>query len=198
MQLSIPSSVLDANRLVGGALRDAHANVAAAQDRLDGASRVPAGTKRLVDDALAAARQAADGVEALGAGNLLDGTFQRYATHSVRDLERAASMLARPGQLGRDAMAILVDAIFDAEVATRLGTAAGDRSLAAPSPRAIERATDFASDTSAPDGGPVWVDGAWLDGLGNPVGGNVDDALDPDLEPVHGGDGSSWDTYTGV
>ncbi len=183
MQLSLPSSVLAANHDVRGALYLAHTNVAAAQSRLEASPSAPAATRRLVSDALEAARQAVDGVEALGAANLLDGTFQRYAVHSVRHLEQAASMLDRPGRLDSDGLAILTKTIFDAEVATRLGTEAGDRSLANPSPKALERATEFGGGETG-DGGPVWVDGAWLDGLGNPVRGG--DSGPDDI-------GSGWD-----
>lgn len=200
MQLSIPPAVLTANHDVRNALQLAQANTAVAQARLADAAHVPAGTKHLVLDALAAARDAVEGVDALGKANLLDGTFQRYASHSVRHLERAAELVSRPGRLSRDAMSLLADTIFDAEVATRLGTAAGDRSLAAPSPRAIERATEFAGGGDAGGGGPVWVDGEWLDGLGNPVRGGGDsstgpdgESFGPDGEPVRGG----GDEYVG-
>lgn len=209
MQLSIPSSVIKANHEVLGSLQRADANARYALQRVDGEPRVPAGIKAFVDSALVSAQQAVAGVEALGAGNLLDGTFQRYANHSVRHLEHAASMLARPGQLGRDAMSILTKSLFDAEVSTRLGTEAGYRSLANPSPKALERATEFAGGGSTDSGGPVWVDGQWLDGLGNPVrgGGNTYTGPDgtgygwdgsPDRGDGGGYTGPDGETYTGI
>lgn len=187
MQLSIPPQVLAANRTVLDSLGRAAANADIAQVRTDGQERVPAGIKSLVDSAFQSAVQALEGVEALGAGNLLDDTFQRYAQHSVRHLGKAAEMLARPGQLSRDAMAILNRTLFDAEVATRLGSEAGERSLATPSPKALIRATEFAGGDSTSSSGPVWVDGEWLDGLGNPVRGDGTGWTGPD------GDGYGWD-----
>lgn len=198
MQLSIPSTVLKANQLVFGSLQRASADTELAQSRVEGKARVPAGTRQLVDSALAHAQQAVAGVEALADGNLLDGTFQRYANHSVRDLQRAADMLARPGTLDGDAMSILTNVLFDAEVSTRLGAQAGERSLAKPSLKAIERATEFSGDSDTSTGGPVWVDGEWLDGLGNPVRGGSSSPAGPD-GIGYGWDGSPdrGDGYTG-
>ncbi len=187
MQLTIPSTILKANQDVFGSLQRASVDTQLAQSRVEAEGRVPAGTKQLVDSALANAQQAAAGVEALGTGNLLDGTFQRYANHSVRDLQRAADMLARPGTLGTDAMSILTKVLFDAEVSTRLGTQAGERSLANPSPKALERATAFSGGGDTSSSGPVWVDGEWLDGLGNPVRGGGSSYTGPD------GDSFGWD-----
>ena len=186
MQLAqVPQTVVTANQDVLGSLRAAASNTARAQLRVDGADRVPAGTQQLVTSALASAQHAVAGVEALGAANLLDGTFQRYASHSVRHLEQAAQLLGRTSQPSGDALALLTTALFDAEVATRLGTEAGDRSLARPSPKAIERATGFAGAGGGSADGPVWVDGAWLDSLGNPVRSGGDHGPD--------GTGSGWD-----
>jgi hypothetical protein len=211
MQLSsIAPSVLTANRQVLGSLRTAHELTAKVQDALAASpSRVESGARADIEAALAAATQAREGVTALGAGNLLDGTFQRYSTHSVRHLEHAAQLLGRSA-LSEDASSILERALFDAEVATRLGTAAGDRSLAKPSPKAIERANDFASsgDAGSAGSGPVWVDGEWLDGLGNPVRGGGDTWTGPDGEgygwdgsPSRGGDswtGPDGDSFSGI
>lgn len=209
MQLSIPSSVLTANQDVFGALQRASVTTKVAQSRVDGHDTVRSGARQLVVSALADAQQAVEGVEALGKGNLLDGTFQRYANHSVRHLQRAADMLARPGQLSADAKSILSKVLFDAEVSTRLGTEAGARSLAKPSPKALERATEFSGggDTSS-SSGPVWVDGQWLDGLGNPVrGGGGYTGPDGDSFGWDGapdrGDGGGYtgpdgETYSGI
>lgn len=208
MQLSIPSSVLTANQDVFGALQRASVATQAAQARFDdGAGR--AGTRELVVSALADAQQAVEGVEALGEGNLLDGTFQRYANHSVRHLQRAADMLSRSGGLSADATSILTKVLFDAEVSTRLGTQAGERSLANPSPKALERATEFAGGGDTSPGGPVWVDGVWLDDLGNPVRGGGSTYTGPDGEsygwdgtPDRGSDGGyvgpDGDSFSGI
>lgn len=207
MNLSLPSSVINANQDVLGSLRRASVDTKFAQLRVDGEAQVPAGTRKLVVSALASAQQAVAGVEALGSGNLLDGTFQRYANHSVRDLQQAVDLLSRPGRLGSDAMSILTKTLFDAEVATRLGTAAGERSLANPSPKALERATGFSGGGETSDGGPVWVDGQWLDGLGNPVrdggGAGPDDigsGWDGTGDRSDGGGytGPDGETYTGI
>ncbi|MCB0878730.1 MAG: hypothetical protein KDC46_07085 [Thermoleophilia bacterium] len=205
MQLStIPPAVLTANREVAAALTTAHELTAAVQS--SGTTGTDARTG--LEAALEAATQARDGVDALGAGNLLDGTFQRYSQHAVRQLSAAVEMLARPGRLSTDGQAIFQQRLFDAEVATRLGSEAGARSLAKPSPKALERATTFA-DSAAGGGstGPSWVDGAWLDGLGNPVRGGDSwagpdgDRYDGSGNPV-GGDGSftgpDGETYSGI
>ena len=187
MNLSIPPAVLTANQSVVGSLKQANVLTRVAQQNLEDSPRMTGGTAKVVTSALESARQALEGIEALGAGNLLDGTFQRYAGHSVRDLEKAAAMLGRSGSLGTDGLAILTKTLFDAEVATRLGTDAGKRSLANPSPRAIERATDFVGGGEGSNGGPVWVDGEWLDELGNPVRGGGSGYTGPD------GDSFGWD-----
>ncbi len=186
MNLVIPSSVLTANQDVLGSMRRASSDATLAKLRFDGAEQIPAGTSKLVDSALSSAQQAVAGVEALGSANLLDGTFQRYALHSVRHLQDAADMLARPGERSKEAMGLLAQTLFDAEVTTRLGTQAGERSLSKPSPKALERAAKFADGSDRSGGGPAWVDGQWLDELGNPARGGGSDS-GPD------GIGSGWD-----
>lgn len=206
MQLpSMPAAVLAANTDVLSSLRRAHEGASAAQRRVAREQRVPRGTRRLVDDALASARQAADGVAALGAANLLDASFQRWTRHAVRELEQAAQLLARPGQLSRDGLGILQRTLFDSEVATRLGAEAGTRSLVHPSPKALERATEFVGSAGDRDGRASWVDGAWLDELGNPVrdggmwAGPDGDRFGSDGEPVDGGwTGPDGDGFAGI
>ena len=212
MQLaSIPKPVLAANQQVAGALATAHQLTAKVQ--ADFESTGATGTAALTDlsSALEAAWQARDGVTALGKGNLLDGTFQRYAVHSVRHLADAVSMLERPGPLSKDSTGVFAKRLFDAEVSTRLGSAAAERSLAKPSPKAIERATSFTSSSSSGDTGPAWVDGQWLDSLGNPVRGSGDVWTGPDgqsfdsmgnaVDGGRGGDsftGPDGETYSGI
>lgn len=204
MQLtSIPKNVMSANQQVAGHLASAHQLTAKAQSAVsaDG-SKVGRSVKSDLGAALEAATQARDGVDALGSGNLLDGTFQRYSTHAVRDLSKVVSMLDR-GSLSADGQKLFVDALFDAEVSTRLGSQAGERSLAKPSPKAIERASSFGTGGSTgADSGPAWVDGQWLDSLGNPVRGGGDSWAGPDGQqfgwdgsPVDGGRGG--DSFTG-
>jgi hypothetical protein len=200
MQLaSIPKPVLAANQQVAASLNSAHDFTVKAQRAVDG-GKVGASVVSDVTSALEAATQARDGVDALGKGNLLDGTFQRYSNHAVRHLEQAARMVSR-GDLSQDTISLLTKQLFDAEVSTRLGSEAGERSLANPSAKAIERATSFGGSDSASTGsGPVWVDGQWLDGLGNPVRGGGDSWTGPDGES-YGWDGSpsrgGGDSFTG-
>lgn len=201
MQLaSIPKNVLTANQQVASALRTANDLTARAHANVESTGRAGADVTTDVRSALEAATQARDGVSALGKANLLDGTFQRYSNHAVRDLESAVAMLERSGPLSKDAHAILVDRLFDAEVATRLGAEAGERSLRTPAPRAVERASEFGAGTDAGSSGPAWVDGAWLDELGNPVRGGGDSWTGPDGES-YGWDGSpsrgGGDEYVG-
>lgn len=186
MQLaSIPAAVITANTEVLGALRQASVDTTAAQAKIEGAKSLPAGTQQLIMSALASAQQAVAGVSALGSANLLDGAFQRYSNHSVRHLEWAAKLVSG-GDAKGDALSSLARSLNDAEIATRLGTEAGDRSMARPSHKALERANDFASGNGdSVDRGPVWVDGQWLDGLGNPVRTGNDTGPD--------GVGSGWD-----
>ncbi len=204
MQLaSIPKPVLAANQQVAGALASAHELTAKVQADFESTGATGATALKDLSSALEAAWQARDGVKALGKGNLLDGTFQRYSTHSTRHLGAAVGLLERPGPLSKDAAASFAKHLFDAEVSTRLGSAAGERSLAKPSPKAIERATSFASSGSSGDSGPAWVDGQWLDSLGNPVRGSGDVWTGPDGQSfdsmgnaVDGGRGGG-DSFTG-
>jgi hypothetical protein len=211
MQLaSIPQPVLAANQQVASSLTSAHDFTAKAQRAVDG-SKVRASVAGDLASALEAATQARDGVDSLGAGNLLDGTFQRYSNHAVRHLEQAARMVSR-GDLSGDSISLLTKQLFDAEVSTRLGSDAGKRSLAKPSSKAIERASSFADSSDSGSSGPVWVDGQWLDGLGNPIRGGGDSWTGPDGQPfgrdgspVDGGRGSGGsftgpdgETYSGI
>lgn len=201
MQLaSIPKNVLTANRQVADALRTANDLTAKAQSAVESGGAIPSAVSTDVASALAAATQARDGVASLGQGNLLDGTFRRYSNHAVRDLSAAVALLDRGERLSKDARAILVDRLFDAEVSTRLGAAAGERSLRSPSPKAIERASDFGGAGSIEASGPAWVDGQWLDELGNPVRGGGDSWTGPD-GASYGWDGSpgrgGGDEYVG-
>lgn len=199
MQLaSIPKNVLTVNQQVAGALRTANDLTVKAQSAVEATGAAGPAVASDLKSALEAATQAREGVAALGKGNLLDGTFQRYSNHAVRDLAAAVGLLDRTGGSSKDGLAILVDRIFDAEVATRLGAEAADRSLRDPSHKAIERASDF-SGGSTGSSGPAWVDGEWLDELGNPVRGG-DSWTGPDGEsfgwdgsPVRGG----GDEYVG-
>lgn len=188
MQLTtIPTPVLSANLAVLGSLQRASGDTRAAQ-------QAPAEALERLTRALGSAQEALTGVHALGPANMLDGTFQRYAGHAVRDLQRAVEMLGR-GSLGADARSILAKHVFDAEVATRMGSRAGERSIETPKLRDIERATSFVSGDGDAGSGLTWVDGAWLDSLGNPVRGGSDGgyvgpdgaAFGPDGEPVRGG-----------
>lgn len=201
MQLtSIPNNVLTANQQVADALRTANDLTVKAQSAVESRAAITPSVASDVKSALAAATQAQEGVASLGRGNLLDGTFQRYSNHAVRDLSAAVDLLDRSGDLSKDARAILVDRLFDAEVSTRLGAEAGDRSLRNPSARAIERASDFGGGSSTGSSGPAWVDGAWLDELGNPVRGGGDSWTGPD-GASYGWDGSpgrgGGDEYVG-
>jgi hypothetical protein len=213
MQLaSIPKNVLVANQQVAGSLATANDLTVKVQAAVGSSTRIPTSVATDLRAALDAATQAREGVEALGGGNLLDDTFQRYSSHAVRDLTAAVEMLDRKGPLSADGLAIFTDRVFDAEVATRLGTAAGERSLAKPSPKALLSAQAFAgsgSTGSSSDNGPVWVDGQWLDGLGNPVRGG-DSWTGPDGQgygwdgsPVRGDEGGGYtgpdgETYSGI
>lgn len=201
MQLAaIPANVIAANRQVADHMANAHDLTVKVQDTV-ASGKVGAPARADLAAALDAATQARDGVRALGAGNLLDGTFQRYTTHAVRDLSDAVSMLDRRGPLSKDALSIFTERLFDAEVSTRLGSAAAERSLAKPSPKALERASSFAGSSGNDSTGPVWVDGQWLDSLGNPVrGGDTwsgpdGQGYDSSGNPVDGGRGG--DSFTG-
>lgn len=189
-----------ANRQVADALRTANDLTVRVQSAVETPGAIAPDVATDVASALAAATQARDGVASLGRGNLLDGTFQRYSNHAVRDLSAAVALLDRGEPLSRDARAILVDRLFDAEVATRLGAAAGERSLRSPSPKVIERASDFGGGGSTGASGPAWVDGQWLDELGNPVRGGGDSWTGPD-GASYGWDGSpsrgGGDEYVG-
>jgi hypothetical protein len=197
MQLaSIPKNVLTANQTVASHLTTAHQLTSKAQGAVESAGSVGPTVVKDLQSALESATQAREGVNALGKGNLLDGTFQRYSNHAVRHLTSAVAMLDRKGPLSDDGISIFTRTLFDAEVATRLGSAAGERSLANPKPRDLERAKSFGNGggSSSSSGGPAWVDGQWLDELGNPVRGGGDSWTGPDGVsygwdggPSHGG-----------
>lgn len=207
MQLaSIPSSVITANRAVATTLRSAHELTAAAQATVEGGS-IDASVRSGLRSALDAAEQARAGAGHLGSSNLLDGTFHRYANHSVRELRDVVAMLDRPGTLGADSVKVFVDRLFDAEVSTRLGAEAGDRSLATPRLTALERESGAGGSDSASSGGPGWDDGEYLDELGNPARGGGDSWAGPDGERFgpdgSGGDGGSYvgpdgDSFPGI
>lgn len=187
MQLSsVPASTINANVRVADHLRDAHVAVVRAQNLVERGS--PRQDRIAVDltGALNAATQAADGAASLGARNVLEGTFHRYADHAVRHLEQAVAIASGSGALSADAADILEQRVFDAEVATRLGSDAAARSLTDARLRTSERSAPV--DGSGPDrsSGSSWVDGVELDDLGNPVRGSGDWA-GPD------GDRFGWD-----
>lgn len=189
---TIPTKVITANRVVAEHLGTAHELTAAAQTKVE-AGTIGAGVRTTLTSALAAAEQARDGAAKLGAKNILDGAFHRYATHSTRHLSDLVAMLERPGPLSKDATAIFTDRLFDAEVSTRLGTQAAARSLSNP----IKRTDGSSSGSDAgwsgsPSSEPSWVDGQELDALGNPVRGG-DTWAGPDGER-YGSDGSAVDS----
>lgn len=206
MQLaSIPKQVFDANHRVVGRLQQSAATTRAVQADVERSGMPSATAESQLGEALAAARDAAAGAASLVDANLLDGTFHRYARHSVRDLERVVGMLDRPLSRGSDALEIFTGHLFDAEVSTRLGAAAGVRSLERPSPRALER-TSSATAGAAADSGPSWVDGAWLDSIGNPVrhggtwAGPDGERYGPDGSPASDGGyaGPDGESYSGL
>lgn len=189
MQLaSIPTSVITANRQVLGSLQQASKLTQAAQASFE-QDGIDAVKPSVLERALGHAEDARRGVSELGRTNVLDGTFQRYANHSVRELRDVVSMLERTAPLSKDGVKIFGEKLFDAEVSTRLGAEAGVRSLDRPALRGIERGSSSSdSGSSTSDGGPTWVDGEWIDSLGNPARGG-DSWAGPDGER-YGWDGS--------
>lgn len=188
MQLaSIPTSVVSANRAVLGSLKEAAATTSAVQAAVERAGAPDEQAATELTRALASARDAAAGVEELGRQNLLDGTFHRYARHSVRHLQDAVDTLGSQ-QLSADGLELFTKRLFDAEVATRLGSNAGERSLAEPRLRALERSSSDSGSAGVGSSGPAWVDGEWIDELGNPARGG-DSWAGPDGER-YGSDGS--------
>lgn len=209
MQLaSIPKTVLAANQRVATKLADAHEITSSVQERLQ-AGTVPRDGATELAEALKLATFARDGGAKLGARNLLADSFHRYATHAVRDISQALVLLERP-TLSADGLDLLTSHLFNAEVSTRLGSQAAERSLAAPKLITLDRAS---SSHTTGDGSsvntPAWVDGQWLDGLGNPVRGGGDSwtgpdgqSFGPDGSPVSG-DGGGFTgpdgaTYSGI
>ncbi|MCW2928907.1 MAG: hypothetical protein JWM86_2875 [Thermoleophilia bacterium] len=181
MQLSsLPPQALSANRDVLGSLQRAATDTQAAQQRLQSHTNPPAGTARLLTSALGHAQDAVAGAASLGSTNVLEGTFNRYAGHAVRHLRDAVALLERGSSLGPDARTILADHVFDAEVATRLGSAAGERSLRRPTVHAAEHAGSAHSDESTSPSSSTVVDGVELDALGNPTRGAADEWAGPD------------------
>jgi len=190
MKLSpVPAAVIAANQDVHASLAQASKLTQSVQAGFETRGIRGASVADL-SRALGHAEDAVKGVEQLGGTNLLDGTFQRYANHSVRDLRDAVALLER-GSLSKDGAKLFGEKLFDAEVATRLGSEAGERSLARPALQRREQASSGDGSDSNSSGGPTWVDGAWLDELGNPArGGNG--WAGPDGERF-GSDGSSID-----
>ena len=188
MQLAtVPKSVITANQRVAGTLESARSLTQAAQSKV-GTGPINSSVRTTISSALEAAEQAQQGAEKLGARNLLEGTFHRYAHHTVRDLAAAVSMLERSTPLTDDGISILSGKLQGAERSARLGSEAADRSLARPARRGDEGSSSSGSSSDASDDGPVWVDGRYLDGLGNPVRGG-DSWAGPDGQRF-GSDGS--------
>ena len=205
MRLSpIPAAVITANQDVHASMAQASKLTQSQQANFEqgGADAVSVAA---LSRALGHATDAAKGVDGLGSKLLLDGTFQRWTNHAVRELRDAVEMLERPGALSKDGVKILGERLFDAEVATRLGAEAGARSLDRPALRAREQASGGDGSSDAASGGPTWVDGEWLDELGNPARGG-DSWAGPDGErygsdgsPVDGGwTGPDGDGYSGI
>ncbi|MEO6867573.1 MAG: hypothetical protein ABI200_06090, partial [Gaiellales bacterium] len=173
MQLTqIPSQIITANQQVAGAMSTAHGLAAQVKTKVaDG--KMNGRVASMLAEALDAATQARDGVNALGSKNLLNDTFQRYTNHSVRHLTDAVKWLGDGSNISKDRLSILTKSLFDAEVSTRLGSDAATRSLENPSPKALlngSRSSD-SSDSSGPSRNNSYVDGVWLDELGNPARG---------------------------
>jgi hypothetical protein len=162
----IPRSIITANTAVVQEL-------ATAGKALQGLTPASRGLAGKLEAAMAAVSSARAGVAQLGRGSILDGAVGRWALHAERDLQGALQMASRSGRLSADGVEILASQIDDARGSVRMATQAGERSLASPARRDVERATSFASSGADTAGGsPVWVDGEWLDDLGNPVRGN--------------------------
>ena len=179
MQLaSVPKSVVTANQRVASALQDAHQHAAAAKDSFAKGAAQSTVTSRLTS-ALDAATDARSGLRELGSKNVLDGTFQRFTTHSVRHLEDAIHVLTRPTGVGADGRTRLERLLADAEGATRLGSAAGERSIARSATRpSVSSGARTTSSSTEP--GTVVVDGQRIDSVGNPVRGDGGSWSGPD------------------
>lgn len=176
-----PSAALNANRRVVSQMRTAHLGAERAHDLVVKGKLGPA--HRFAEFSLTTAQDVLSGVRELEASrtNMLDGTARRFAAHAVRHLEDAVAQLESGARLERRTS--LEKSLLDAEVSTRLGLRAAERSLANPRLRPVEEpsssgraagsGTSAASGTSAGSGtSSVPVDGVRLDDLGNPARGD--------------------------
>lgn len=160
MQITSPRA---ANEHVAAAMRTAHQHAAQAQKSV-ATGAVPAALDA-ARASLAAAETARRGVEELVTTrtNMLDGAARRYGVHAVRDLTDAVSLLSR----GSASSPLLEQALFDAEVSTRLGSEAAARSLRDARVR-IPDSQPSGGSSGEPGGGAVGYGVEGLDELGNP------------------------------
>lgn len=157
----IPRNILKANTSVVQELR-------AASQTLKGISASSKNLSQQIDGVLEAVSSARIGAANLGPGSVLDGAFGRWAFHAERDLQRAAQLAQGPKRMRADTAALFNSHITAARDDLRFALAAGDRSIKNPSKQVAARVTSFAETSSGSTSqGPVWVDGAWVDDLGN-------------------------------
>ncbi|MCW2962296.1 MAG: hypothetical protein JWM90_2683 [Thermoleophilia bacterium] len=202
MKLTIPQPILAANTSVVAALRSAQADASTALARIE-SSGFDDQVAALTTSASTASLQALTGALELGRGNLLDPTTHRYAQHAVRDLTAAANYSQRAGGDG-DALKLLGEALKRGEISARLGADAGDRSLTDPQPRPANDGSPVGDGSGGSStGGGTWVDGEWLDDLGNPTRSSGDSWTGHDGQSygsdggVTGAPGRGGDTWSG-
>ncbi len=200
---AIPPTIIQGNQVVVDLMREASVSALAARESM--ASGDLAAARSAVEHALEAATQARDGAQALyrNQSSLLEPTLLRYSTHATRTMDSALRALGRE-DLSADGHAILERRLFDGEVQTRLAAEAGDRSLARPRPHKLPTPPAGSGNSPTGAGGPAWVDGQWLDALGNPARGSGGAWVGPDGQafdsmgnPASRGSGS-WTGPDGV
>lgn len=171
MQLALPTSAaLAANTKVSAMLRDAHAASSRALALVETGTPLNPSVKADVASALASAQEAKAGVAKLGARGVLGDTFQRFSHHSSTALADAVAILQGSRPIEGHRLESLTAKLSDAESSARLGTAAGDRSLARASDP--ERLGDLDEIGNVRRGGnDSWAgpDGQRYDSMGSPV-----------------------------